>query len=263
MRLERFTEFGELPRYVETLREAGFQLAALLLFMALVLAGTFALAQADAEARLREGYRSGWRQVLLLALGPPRVGVQIGHDGVAAHPDELTHLRGNTGGYADGLSELAVNRRVAAALAAVLEAEGVAVDLLRATPPAGYHADLMLSLHADSVFDRSRRGYKSSHFEPPRSALEPRLKGLVDSAYLNATGLPDDSLNTTSNMRRYYAFNFRRYAHSVHPATPALLVELGYLSSPSDAEMLKQPERVAAALTEGVVGFLRSRNRLP
>jgi hypothetical protein len=263
VRLERFTEFGELPFYEEALRAAGVQLAALLLFIALALAGTFALAQADADAHLREGYRSGWRQVLLLALGPPRVGVQIGHDGVAAHPDELGHLRGNTGGYADGLSEVTVNRTVAAALETVLEAEGVAVDLLRATPPAGYHADLMLSLHADSVLDRARRGYKSSYFEPPRSALEPRLKGLVDRAYLSATGLPDDSLNTTGNMRRYYAFNFRRYAHSVHPATPALLVELGYLSSPGDAALLKQPERVAGALAEGVVGFLRGRNRLP
>lgn len=261
MRLERFTEV-DAPA-ASALRAAGAQLALVLLFVALALAGSLVSARADAPERVREGVRAGVRGVLVLALGPPRVGVQIGHDGVEAHPDELAHLRGNTGGDAGGFRELAVNRAVAAALKVQLEAQGVAVDLLRATPPAGYHADLLLSLHADSVLDPSRRGYKSAHFSPPRSPLEPRLKAVIDAAYLTRTGLTDDSLNTTGNMRRYYAFNFRRYAHSVHPATPALLVELGYLSSPTDAKLLQQPERVAAALAEGVVGFLRGRNRLP
>jgi N-acetylmuramoyl-L-alanine amidase len=121
----------------------------------------------------------------------------------------------------------------------------------------------MLSLHADSVHDPGRTGYKSSHFDPPRSPLEVRLKRTIDAAYLSATGLADDSRNTTENMRRYYAFNFRRYAHAAHPATPALLVELGYLSSPDDARLLRQPERLADALAAGTLTFLRDRNRLP
>lgn len=261
MRVERFTEVD--GRAATPLRAAGAQLALALLFVALTLAGSLVAARMDASDRLREGVRAGVRGVLVLALGPPRVGVQIGHDGVETHPDELAHLRGNTGGDAGGFRELAVNRAVAAALKVQLEAQGVAVDLLRATPPAGYHADLLLSLHADSVLDPTRRGYKSAHFNPPRSPLEPTLKGVVDAAYLTRTGLPDDSLNTTSNMRRYYAFNFRRYAHSVHPSTPSLLVELGYLSSPTDAQLLRQPDHLADALTAGVVTFLRSRHRLP
>ncbi|CAA9587610.1 MAG: N-acetylmuramoyl-L-alanine amidase [uncultured Truepera sp.] len=263
MRLERFPEFGEPPRYVETLRAAGFQLAAALLFIALVAVGNLVLVSTDAAETTHEALRGGWRGVLTLALGPPRIGVQIGHDGVAAHPDELGHLRGNTGGYADGLSELVVNKSVARALKEGLEAQGVAVDLLRATPPAGYHADLMLSLHADSVYDPARQGYKSSHFNPPRSTLEPRLKRLIDAAYLGATSLPDDTPNTTDAMRHYYAFNFRSYEHAAHPATPALIVELGYLSNPADAALLRRPKQVAAALSGGVLTFLRERNRLP
>jgi hypothetical protein len=261
VRVERFTEVD--GRAAATLRAVGAQLALALAFAALALAGSSVLARADAPERVREGVHAGVRGVLVLALGPPRVGVQIGHDGVEGHPDELAHLRGNTGGDADGFSELAVNRAVAAALKGQLEAQGVAVDLLRATPPAGYHADLLLSLHADSVLDPSRRGYKSAHFSPPRSPLEPHLKAVVDAAYLTRTGLTDDSLNTTGNMRRYYAFNFRHYAHSVHPSTPSLLVELGYLSSPADAQLLRQPEHLAEALTAGVVTFLRARHRLP
>lgn len=263
MRLEPFTEFGEPPRYMEAARAAGFQLAVALLFIALVLAGNLLLSCADAADRTREAFRSSWRGVLTLALGPPRVGVQIGHEGVESHPGELGHLRGNTGGYADGLSELSVNRAVARALKTRLEAQGVTVDLLRATPPAGYYADMMLSVHADSVSDPERQGYKSAHFEPPRSPLEPTLKGIIDRSYLSATGKPDDTPNITEAMREYYAFNFRSYEHTVHPATPALIVELGYLSNSADAALLRQPERVADALADGVVDFLQTRNRIP
>ena len=263
MRLGRFTEFDEPPRYLETAQAAGFQLAVVLFFFALVLVGNVLLGRANATERTHEAFRSSWRGVLTLALGPPRVGMQIGHDGVAAHPDELGHLRGNTGGHADGLSELTVNRSVARALKIRLEAHGVAVDTLRATPPAGYHADLLLSLHADSVLDPNRQGYKSAHFSPPRSPLEATLKTTIDGSYLNATGVSDDSANITSAMNGYYAFNFRSYEHTVHPATPALLVELGYLSSPTDAALLRQPGRVADALAAGVVAFLKTRNRIP
>ncbi len=263
MWLGRFTEFDEPPRYLDTARAAGFRLAVALLFILLVAAGNLLLDRADAPGKTREAFRSSWRGVLTLALGPPRVGVQIGHDGAASHPDELGHLRGNTGGYAGGVDEVTVNRSVAVALQIRLEAQGVTVDLLRATPPAGYVADVMLSLHADSVDDPARQGYKSAHFRPPRSPLEPRLKSMIDHRYLSATGAADDDANTTGAMTEYYAFNFRSYHHTVHPATPALLVELGYLSNAADAALLGRPEALADALAEGVTDFLRARNRLP
>ncbi len=266
MRTERYGDFGEPPRYVGVLRTTARQAAAFLLFAVLSLTAVSVTSELNLADKTRATYRAAVRQTLFVALGPPRVGVQIGHDGVEAHPDELGHLRGNTGGFALGRSELSVNRAVAAALKGRLEAQGVAVDLLRATPPAGYHADLVLSLHTDSLnveVAAGRRGYKSAHFSPPRSPLEPRLKRLVDTNYRRATGLPDDTANTTGAMREYYAFNFRRYDAAVHPATPALLVELGYLSSPADAALLGKPRRVAEGLSGGVVAFLRSRNRLP
>ncbi len=266
MRTQRYSDFGEPSRYAGALQTAALQAAAFLLFVTLSSAAVFVASELSLADKTRFAYRAAARQVLFVALGPPRVGVQIGHDGVEAHPDELGHLRGNTGGFALGRSELSVNRAVAAALKGQLEAHGVAVDLLRATPPAGYHADLVLSLHTDSLdaeVAADRRGYKSAHFRPPRSPLEPRLKRLVDANYLRATQLPDDAANTTSAMSEYYAFNFRRYQASVHPATPALIVELGYLSSPADAALLGKPRRVAEGLSSGVVAFLQSRNRLP
>ena len=203
-----------------------------------------------------------WRRTLHAARGPVRVGLQVGHEDVAAHPNELAQLRWNTGGHANGVDEVDLNRSVAEALRVQLEAQGVAVDLLRATPPPGYYADLMLSLHTDSVTDPERRGYKSATFAPVRNPLEPQLKETIDRAYYAVSGLPNDHHNTTENMYRYYAFN-GRYRHSVHPGTPALIVELGYLSSAEDMAFLSVPKRPAAALSRGVIQFLQERGRLP
>ena len=182
---------------------------------------------------------------------------------MAAHPEELARLRFNTGGHANGLDEVDLNRAVAEALQAQLEAHGVTVELLSATPPRGYYADLFLSLHADSVVDSTRRGYKSAYFDPERNPLEPRLKAYIDRAYLTASGFPDDHHNTTQNMHRYYAFNTWRYRHSVHPGTPALLVEMGYLSSEVDMAFLNHPDQPAAALSAGILAFLQAQGRLP
>lgn len=195
-------------------------------------------------------------------LGPPRVGVQVGHLDAAAHPDELARLRVSTGGLANGVAEVDVNRAVADALARRLRRTGVRVDVLPATLPPDYRADLLLSVHADASPDPARRGYKSAHFDPPRNRREPRLKQLIDDAYLTSAPLPDDDRNVSGNMLHYYAFN-PRFRHAAHPGTPAVLVELGYISNRADLAFLHDPERPAAALAEGVLAFLRERDRLP
>ena len=215
------------------------------------------------SASVQETLQSAWQSAINAARGPVRVGIQIGHENVAAHPEELAQLRWNTGGHANGLDEVELNRAVAGALQDQLEAYGVVVELLSATPPEGYYADLVLSLHADSVEDPARRGYKSAYFDPKRNPLEPRLKATIDRAYLTASGFPDDHHNTTQNMHRYYAFNTWRYRHSVHPGTPALIIEMGYLSSDADMAFLSLPEQPAAALSAGILEFLQAQGRLP
>jgi N-acetylmuramoyl-L-alanine amidase len=194
--------------------------------------------------------------------GPVRIGVQVGHERVHEHPEELASLRFNTGGHAAGVDEVDVNRAVAAELKVILEAKGVRVDLLPATIPRSYNADLVLALHADGSLDPDRNGYKSAHFDPPRNHLEPILKELIDAYYLPASGLADDSRNTSGAMHYYYAFS-PEVRHSVHHLTPALIVEMGYLSHAGDRQFLLQPELPAALLAEGVITFLQFRNRLP
>lgn len=197
-----------------------------------------------------------------LLRGPVRVGVQVGHDRVHEHPAELAALRFNTGGHAAGVDEVDVNRAVARELALLLEEAGITVDLLPATIPIEYNADLVLALHADSSIDPTRNGYKSAHFHPARNVLEPALKEMIDLHYLPGSGLADDSDNTSGAMYYYYAFSAANL-HSVHRITPALIVELGYISNATDREFLLSPERPAALLASGVIHFLQAQHRLP
>lgn len=215
-------------------------------------------APADARAALPERLLASTRRALGRA---PRVGLQVGHWAAGSHPEELARFRWNTGGHADGLDEVDVNQEVAAALRDRLRNDGVRVDVLPAALPPGYRADVLLSIHADVSDDPSRRGYKSAHFRPARNRGEPELKSHVDAAFLSASGLPSDARNVTGNMLRYYAFDHRRYRHAAHRATPALIVELGYLSHGADRAYLGDPARPADALADGVLAFLRARGR--
>ncbi len=188
--------------------------------------------------------------------GPVRVGLQVGHLDAGDQPDELEALRVSTGATWDGVDEVEVNLAIAEALAERLREAGIVVDLLPATVPPRYRADLFLSIHVDANPDEDRNGYKSAHFLPARNPAEPLLKLKVDRAVFAATGLSDDDRNVTGHMFRYYAFNNRSYRHALHPRTPGLLVELGYLSNPGDGRLLARPDALAAALTRGVVDYL-------
>ena len=97
---------------------------------------------------------------------------------------------------------------------------------------------------------------------PPRNPAEPELKKLVDRTYLLASGFPDDEANLTSGMLKYYAFNYKRFQHSVHRNTPSLIVELGYLSNPKDLSYLEDSQAPAHALAKSIVEFLQLRGRL-
>lgn len=208
-------------------------------------------------------YRAGPVRWLANRLrGSVRIGLQVGHLAAADQPDELAALRYSTGAHHAGLDEVSVNAAVVEALAERLRARGAVVDVLPATVPPGYRADLVLSVHADSNLDTTRSGYKSAHFRPARNPNEALLKVSVDRAVFLATGMRDDDANVSGNMLEYYAFNHERFAHAVAAGTPALLVELGYLSHPGDREWLRRPDLLAAAVEQGVAAYLRATGRV-
>ena len=191
---------------------------------------------------------------------PWRVGLQIGHLDSAQLPAELSRLRGSTGAYAAGTTEVEVNRAVAEAAAELLEDAGIDVTVLPATVPPGFAADAFVSVHADGSTHTGVRGYKIS---PPWRA-SPASRDLVTALlkhYGEATGLPRDLNGVTYRMRGYYAFNSYRYRHAITLTTPAAILEMGYLSNGTDREyLLAHPEQAAAGLVAGILAFLDQRD---
>ena len=199
--------------------------------------------------------------VTLRGAGMPwKVGIQVGHLHSAELPPELARLRTSTGAYAAGVQEVEVNLAVVHAAAALLQAEGVEVEILPATIPPGFDADAFIAVHADGNNNATVRGYKVS---PPWRA-SPASRLLVAALlehYGQTTGLPVDLNGVTYNMRGYYAFSSYRYRHAIADTTPAAILELGYLSNPEDRAFLRaQPEAAARGLAAGVLSYLQRRN---
>ncbi len=209
------------------------------------------------------GWVTSLRGAVNALRGAPRIGLQVGHLDAAAMPAELAKLRTSTGATADGVEEVDVNHAVVRALAARLRGDGFKVDVFDATVPPRYRADLLLAVHADASADPAREGYKSAHFLPLRNGRDPLLKLAIDRAMLSRTPLGDDDRNVSLDMLKYYAFNARRFRHALARSTPALIVELGYLTNPGDRAYLAQPQRVAAVLADGVVNYLHDVGRIP
>lgn len=193
--------------------------------------------------------------------GPPRVGVQIGHWQNYQVPEELSGLtRNGSGAVGGGVTELQLVEAIGRALQVQLEAEGVVVDLLPATVPIDYYADAFVSIHADGNANTAVRGYKIAGPRYDFSGQSEALATALTNAYGVITGLPEDD-NITRRMSGYYAFNWRRYDHALHPLTPAAIVETGFVTNPTDrALLLNEPERVARAIAAGLFDFLAIRN---
>jgi N-acetylmuramoyl-L-alanine amidase len=88
------------------------------------------------------------------------------------------------------------------------------------------------------------------------------LADSIFSEYRARTGLPTSDAITV-DMRGYYAFNYNRHTHAITRTTPAVIVEMGYITNPSDRAFLtRQPDRVAAGIAQGLLRYLRERNPL-
>lgn len=191
--------------------------------------------------------------------GPLRVGVQAGHWMAAEAPDEQERLRVNTGASGGGTTEWETNVAIAESIRAKLLPFGIEVDVLPTTIPPAYLADAFISIHADGNVDTSVRGYKVA---PPRRDMSGHamtLADLIENTYATATDLPLDP-SISRAMRGYYAFNWRRYDHAIHPMTPAAIIETGFLTNSRDrATIVSKPEVSAEGIANGILQFLRER----
>jgi N-acetylmuramoyl-L-alanine amidase len=189
---------------------------------------------------------------------PIRVGIQAGH-WITELPDELAHLQLSIGASAGGYNEAMVNLDIARRTATLLESVGIAVDLLPAAIPPGYAADAFVALHADGAPQTGPRGFKVGTAWAASRASQQLLDAL-NAEYGRATTLPRHGAITAA-MRGYYAFNYRRYTHTIARTTPAVIVEMGFLTNPDDRALLtKQPDLIAAGLANGIIRYLNQRD---
>lgn len=191
---------------------------------------------------------------------PPRVGLQVGHLRSNELPEELARLRTSTGARWGAITEAQLNEDIVNRVKPLLEAQGVIVDVLPATVPPSYDADAFLAIHADGSQSAAARGWKLA--TPWRaSEASKALMAAVAAAYGPATGLPEDVGGVTVNMRGYYAFNYRRHEHAIRRTTPAIIVEMGFMTNAADrGVMFGQPDRVAKGIADGVLAYLRARD---
>jgi len=190
--------------------------------------------------------------------GPVKVGLQVGHLNNDEFPEELARLRDNNGASAAGYSEWEINLEIAELTQKILKQNEIEVEIIPATVPPNYWADVFLAIHADGSEDFSKSGFKIA--EPWRdfSNQADDLVHFLTINYSQVTGLMWDP-NITRNMRGYYAFNFWKFEHAIHPMTTAAIIETGFLTNKNDRQLLTQnPEIVAQGIGEGIIQYLKS-----
>lgn len=189
-----------------------------------------------------------------LPAGPVRIALQAGHWKADEAPHELRRIRGN-GTNARGKAEWEANLEIARRAAVMLEPMGYVVDILPAVVPPGYRAHLFISIHADGSDDPRATGYRVASPRRDATGRASRIADLLECTYGEATGirlLP----TVTRRMRNYYAFNFRRYLHALHPMTIAVILETGFLTNASDWEVIvEEPDRAARGIVDAVTKF--------
>jgi hypothetical protein len=189
--------------------------------------------------------------------GQRRVGIQIGHWQTEDVPKEYgTRIQQQTGTSWEGITEVDTTTEIANIMAALLRAQGIAVDILPTTVPEGYLADVFIALHCDGDGVGELSGFKLAH-GTRRGPYEDKLMTTIKDEYARATKLSYDTEHVSRNMLGYYAFNWGRYMHATSPFTPATIIELGFLSNDDDRALLvDHADLIAGALTTGILRFL-------
>ena len=182
-----------------------------------------------------------------------------------------------------------------------LEAQGFKVYMTRSTDifiplrkrvaiARNYHADLFISIHADSALNRNARGLsvytlseKASDKEAEALAERENKADIIDGMDFsdNSPEINDvlislsqnDSRNKSSKFAGYVvtemkqrvklvsnAHKFAGFAVLKAPDIPSVLIELGYLSNYSEEKFLRQPsyrKKLGEAITKSVVRYFK------
>jgi hypothetical protein len=189
--------------------------------------------------------------------GPIKIGLQAGHWKTEEMPDEQARIReSGQGTSSQGVAEWEVVLTIAKKTAELLVKQGYEVDILPATIPKNYWADAFVSIHADGNLNPMTSGFKIAASGRDRTGKADDLTDFIHDSYKEISNFGIDP-NITRNMTRYYAFNSRRYTHAIHPMTPGVIVETGFLTNPHEASVLiNHPEIPAKGIAEGIIDFI-------
>jgi N-acetylmuramoyl-L-alanine amidase len=227
-----------------------------------LLLAILALAWPNSQA----AYASADRELLVAssaASAAPKVNVaiQAGHWKAADLPEPLARLRTSTGANGGGRNEAQVTLDIAQRVAKLLRSKGLTVEVLPATVPTGYQADLFVSLHADGSASTQARGYKvSTRWRSEVAALDALLVQAMEEGYGAVTRMPQNG-SITRAMRGYYAYStYRGEEYRLGAETPAAIVEMGFMSNAADrAVMFNNPDLVARGVVAGIDNFYARR----
>jgi hypothetical protein len=190
--------------------------------------------------------------------GPIKIALQIGHFDNDSLPDELEKLRDNDGTQAVGITEVELNQKITEETAKLLKNKGYFVEILPATVPKRYFADVFVAIHADGNPSRKVNGFKATGPWFDYTGKSRRLSDSITQEYLSLTNMYNDTENISPNMGEYYAFSWNRFEHAIHPMTPAAIVETGYLTSPQDRKIIVQNYKLSAkGIALGIERFLK------
>ncbi len=180
-----------------------------------------------------------------------KIALQAGHWRADEAPRELSGLKRNGTSW-DGVHEWRFNLTIAEHAAELLREKGYDVELLPAVVPPRYRADLFIAIHADGSEDPRAQGYRVAASRRDRTGQARAIARLLDRSYGSVTGLRRLA-TTTRRMRNYYAFNYRRYRHALHPSTPGVIIETGFLTSRTDRGVIvEDPLRAATGIATAV-----------
>lgn len=193
--------------------------------------------------------------------GPIVVALQPGHWKIDELPEESKRRPRSIGAVHGSAREVDINLAVVDALVPMLEAENWRVIVVPATVPPGLRADVFISIHADWGLDPDRRGWKLA--PPWRPSVASReISDALKSSFREEPQLKEDVGGVTVGMRGYFGFSSHRYRHASSPYTPAVLIELGFVTNAGDRElMLSQPEYFAGIIHRGLERHFYTRGR--
>lgn len=187
--------------------------------------------------------------------GPIKIGIQVGHWIKENPPMELNKIS-KTGAVISTLREVDINYLIGNEVKNHLESRGYKVELLPAVVPPEYYADAFIAIHANST-DKEISGFMISAPFVDYSSKAFKLKESIIESYSKYTNLQFID-EFTSNMTHYYAFNWSKYKHAIHPKTPAVILEMGNMQNQKDLLILILGyKNIAQAIVEGIEKFIK------